>query len=55
MPNGPTSTAEIAGPRAKPNTSAASSRPRLDAEVVGIGEDHDAPDGRHRGADADAR
>ncbi len=29
MPNGPTSTAEIAGPRAKPATSAASSMPTL--------------------------
>ena len=29
IPNGPTSSADTAGPRAKPNTSAASSRPRF--------------------------
>ncbi len=41
IPNGPTSTAEMAGPTAKPATSAASIRPEVLAEVIGIGQDHD--------------
>ena len=35
MPNGPTSSADTAGPSAKPNTSAASRRPRLEPRLAG--------------------
>ena len=53
MPNGPTSSGRDRRAEREAEHVGGEQPTEVRPEVVGIGEDHDAPDGRYGGADAD--